>query len=156
VELRLRPAGLPDLAEILTWIPDAPALERWAGPGKTFPTRPELLWQEIKATHENAFALAQGDRLLGFGQLLLRPGGASFHLARIIISPSYRGRGFGALLCRQLMAAARRDRAVKSFSLNVHPQNEAAINLYHSLGFRPVAHQPRRESIFMIKKVTVP
>jgi len=88
----LRPAGLPDLAEILTWIPDAPALERWAGPGKTFPTRPELLWQEIKATHENAFALAQGDRLLGFGQLLPRPGGASFHLARIIISPRYRGR----------------------------------------------------------------
>ncbi len=154
MELRLRPAGLPDLAEIITWIPDARALERWAGPGKTFPTRPEILWREIMATPENAYGLVQDKNLLGFGQILARPGGASFHLARIIIAPRYRGQGLGAHLCRQLMNVARQEHTVKSFTLNVHPHNQTAINLYRSLGFRLAAHQPRKDTIFMVKQTS--
>lgn len=146
----MRPAGLPDLAEILSWIPDAVAFERWTGPHLAYPTTPERVWAEINPTPENAFALVQDNQLVGFGQVRFhyRPG--ALHLARIIINPWFRGQGYGRILCTRLMAAAAANHPHTPFSLNVHPQNQVAVELYRSLGFRPAAHQPRANAILMI------
>ena len=152
MSLRLRPAGIQDLVEVLTWVPDAPAFEYWTGPHIPYPITPEALWKQIKPTPENTFALVDDVHLLGFGQVLAHFREGTLHLSRIIVNPHFRGRGYGRLLCMQIMAAATRDYPDATFSLNVHPHNQTAITLYHSLGFRPVAHQPRSDVVLMIRK----
>jgi ribosomal protein S18 acetylase RimI-like enzyme len=59
------------------------------------------------------------------------------HLARLIVDPQQRGKGYGRLLCVRLMETARSRQFVDRFTLNVCRDNDVALRLYHSLGFQP-------------------
>jgi ribosomal protein S18 acetylase RimI-like enzyme len=85
---------------------------------------------------------------VGFGQYWPRPDGA-VHLLRIIVSPGHRGAGLGRELCRRLIAMALEAPGATSVTLNVYPDNPAAVCLYQSLGFREDESRSRGDSLFM-------
>lgn len=135
---RWRPARPADVAAIVHWVETPKALERWAGPGLTWPTDGMTLWQEIDASENASFCLVANDAPIAFGQLVDK-GERRAHLARIIVSPDHRRQGLGERLCQHLIAEAHRLGA-DTVTLNVFVDNLAAIDLYRRLGF--VTHGP--------------
>jgi hypothetical protein len=88
--------------------------------------------------HGQSYCLAGSSAsLLGFGQYLIRKPGA-VHLARLIISPALRGKGFGRLLCQLLVARALQATGANEVTLAVFRDNDVALSLYSSLGFSVV------------------
>ncbi len=65
-------------------------------------------------------------------------------LANIAVRPELRGRGLGARLLDEVLAAARR-RGVTKLYLEVRDSNETALRLYERFGFREVG---RRRSYY--------
>ncbi len=129
----LRAATEADLREVASWIDSAAACELWAGWRVTFPIARDTLARDIGFDQSNGFALIESDRVVGFGQLVVKPAGRG-HLGRLIVDPRRRGQGLGAALARGLIDAARA-RGFTRCSLNVAPHNVAAATLYTKLGF---------------------
>ena len=135
--LTMRPATRPDLDAVLQWVPDQGSLIMWAGPGLSYPPSRETIWEEIGASTHNAFCLVNtAGGMAGFGQALPL-GQGIVHLARLIVDPQQRSKGYGRLLCVRLMETARSRQLVDRFTLNVCRDNGVALRLYHSLGFQP-------------------
>jgi [ribosomal protein S18]-alanine N-acetyltransferase len=65
-------------------------------------------------------------------------------LANIAVRPELRGRGLGARLLDEVVAACRR-RGVTKLYLEVRDSNDAALRLYERFGFREVG---RRRSYY--------
>jgi [ribosomal protein S18]-alanine N-acetyltransferase len=132
----LRPATLSDLEIVASWVGSARECELWAGWRVRFPIDLAALPETIGFSESNAFGLADGQELVAFGQLVVRRG-RRVHLARIIVAPGRRRRGYGVSLVERLIARARRD-WFERVSLNVDEANQPAIGLYSNLGFRDV------------------
>jgi ribosomal-protein-alanine N-acetyltransferase len=151
--MQLRLASLNDLNTIVGWIDNAHALRIWAGSGMRYPPTADTLKEDILFSEKYTFSLTDDqDQLIGFGQVLERLG--RLHLARIIVAPERRGKGFGRVLCENLIQEGIKRFGKKDFSLNVYQNNDVAIKLYESLGFRVAADQrpaPGPDSVFMIK-----
>ena len=129
----LRSATVSDLEQVASWIVTARDCELWAGWRVSFPIEPASLPLAIGFSETNAFVLIDDNELVAFGQLLKKSSGRG-HLARLIVNPSVRKRGYGETLVRAL-----RDRAhlegCERISLNVDASNVAAVALYSKLGF---------------------
>lgn len=155
--LRLRRATIADVATALAWTPEDEALRRWAGPGTRCPATVESLWEDIVTRNPAAATYAfesAGDGLIGVGQVRRREP-ACGHLARIVVSPALRGRGFGRALCRALMhEAARLHPGITCFTLYVYPDNAPALALYHSLGFVAQPGQERMGNLLLAAPLT--
>jgi len=156
--LRFRTATHADLRVIITWIPDANACRRWAGPAVKFPLTPASLSQDIIFSPDNSYCLEEKGHRVGFGQLIPKSE-QRLHAARIIVAPPERGRGFGRKLCQSLI-----DRAAElkypCLSLNVYKDNPTAIQLYQSLGFEAL-ERPEKDSLphdicYMEKRLSSP
>ncbi len=132
--MHFRSAKQDDLSIIISWIPDAAACKRWAGPAVKFPPTPASLAQEIGFSRDNSYCLEEFANIVGFGQLI-RKSEQRLHAARIIVAPPTRGRGFGRKLCRSLINRAA-ELEYPRISLNVYKDNSTAIQLYQSLGFQ--------------------
>ncbi|MEC8916994.1 MAG: GNAT family N-acetyltransferase [Pseudomonadota bacterium] len=132
-DMHWRPALPTDLTPIAEWVESSKALERWAGPGLSWPTDGPTLWREIDGGGLPSFCLVAEREPVAFGQLVIK-GERRYHLARIIVSPAHRRRGLGESLCRRLLAEARQ-RHAEHVTLNVFTDNQPAIDLYHRLGF---------------------
>ena len=146
----LRPATPADAAVALSWTPQDDALRRWAGPSTRCPGTPETLWADITGadTTTYAFVSATGG-LVGFGQVRLRENTFG-HLARIIVSPTHRGRGLGRALCLALMReAVRLYPAIRGFTLFVFTDNPTAIALYRSMGYADRGMHPQFDCMLM-------
>ena len=138
----LRPGTNEDLSVLISWIEDKDACRIWAGPSVRFPLTLEYLKEDIGFSEENTFSLIHdNESLLGIGQLIQRENNR-LHMARIIVSPSQRNKGFGSLLCRLLIRKGRKRGRDINFSLNVDPNNAKAIKLYKKLGFKPSQESP--------------
>ncbi|WP_213990036.1 GNAT family N-acetyltransferase [Sodalis sp. dw_96] len=150
--------GLPtpsDYTALSTWVEDATTCMRWAGPNLPFPLDVEHLPQLLNGPEatRTSYILYNSERLgdpLGFGQLVQKESGIS-HLARIIISPKYRGNGLGRVLCQQLIAKATAVSRVQQLTLYVYRDNQNAMGLYLSLGFAEADKQPRSDMVLMQK-----
>jgi ribosomal protein S18 acetylase RimI-like enzyme len=74
----------------------------------------------------------------GFAQLRFRPsvitGARDAYLEELYVDPRRRRRGLGRALLQEAMATARRDGATH-MDIAVDESDEAAVNLYQSLGF---------------------
>jgi ribosomal-protein-alanine N-acetyltransferase len=132
--MHFRSAKQDDLSVIISWIPDAAACKRWAGPAVNFPLTPASLSREITFSANNSYCLVEKGNLVGFGQLI-RKSKQRLHAARIIVDPPARGRGFGRTLCQSLIKRAA-ELKYPRISLNVYKDIPTAILLYQSLGFR--------------------
>lgn len=150
----LRPPTESDYAPIASWIPDAKAALRWAGPLLNFPF-PALHLSAALAVpgyEVSSYCLVDGNlQPEGFGQhWVSQPG--FVHLGRIIVSPGARGRGIGRLLCQELLDTAISSSQAKAATLRVYRDNTAAVRLYESLGFQEVKAESTPEVLFMTKK----
>lgn len=145
----LRQPRVGDFAVIAAWITDADACLRWAGPRLAYPFAPDELPALLAHPHGKSFCLAEADgEPLGFGQYWEVDAGA-VHLGRIIVAPDSRGQGLGRQLCRQLIVRALQATGAHSVTLRVFWDNAAAVALYASLGFTPVASKSDGQVLFM-------
>ena len=132
--LLIRSATGSELKTAASWILTARDCQLWAGPRVRFPIELHSLAGAIAFAASNSFALIDRGAFVAFGQLMekdLRRG----HLARLIVAPTLRGKGYGYALVRALIE---RSRAVglARVSLNVDGSNGPALSLYSRLGFR--------------------
>ena len=133
----LRSATIEDLNALISGIKDKDACKLWAGPLVRFPLSLESLKEDLEFSEDNTFAMIDDNReLFGLGQLQEKEKDR-IHLARIIVSPTQRGKGFGDQLCRLLMDEGIKRFGEVYFSLNVYFNNTTAIKLYQKLGFKP-------------------
>jgi ribosomal protein S18 acetylase RimI-like enzyme len=63
-----------------------------------------------------------------------RQTGGTVEISNLAIRPAWRGRGFARAA---LLFVLKRNAAAAGFVLVTHPENEAALTLYRSLGFKP-------------------
>jgi [ribosomal protein S18]-alanine N-acetyltransferase len=147
--LLLRPPTPADYDVVASWIPDAKACLRWAGPDVPFPFSARDLPGLLAVQGGESLCFGEsGAATLGFGQHWPRPDG-TVHLLRIIVSPAGRGRGLGRELCSQLIARARAVSGPRAVTLRVYRDNTVAVVLYESLGFVPVESKCTADSLFM-------
>lgn len=145
----LRPALVTDYAVIASWINDAKACARWAGPQLPYPfftaDLPSLL---AKPQAQDLVLVDANQAIVGFAQFWRRDE-QRVHLGRIIVSPTTRGLGYGRLLCEQLMQRAIAATGLPVVSLRVYRDNPAALHLYRQLGFVAVESDSNAEVLAM-------
>ena len=77
---------------------------------------------------------------IGYVSAVARPGGLA-HLTSIAVHPNYRRLGVAKTLLKTLIGRLR-DGGFRRLTLEVRVSNQAAIALYHSLGFKPSSRIP--------------
>lgn len=92
-------------------------------------------------TDGQAFTLKSNSTVVGYGELWT--GHQEVELARLLIMPSVRGKGFGKLLLRALLQRAK-SREHKIW-LRVHPDNHNAKSLYLRNGFMIAANDLQKQ-----------
>jgi ribosomal protein S18 acetylase RimI-like enzyme len=130
-----RSADASDLAIVTSWIDNEKDCRTWAGPAVSFPISVQMLKTQIGYRSDNSYCLMDEGRLTAFGQLLKKDP-QRFHLARIIVAPAQRGKGYGRHICRCLINRANHLGA-RVLTLNVYQQNKSALELYRYIGFAP-------------------
>jgi ribosomal-protein-alanine N-acetyltransferase len=64
-------------------------------------------------------------------------GAGESHILNLCVAPQTQGQGFGAIMLGKLIEVARNHQAESMF-LEVRPSNQAAIKLYHRMGFNEI------------------
>jgi ribosomal protein S18 acetylase RimI-like enzyme len=132
----LRSATLSDLAMAASWITSARECELWAGSRVRFPIDLQSLPAAVQFTETNSFSLYANECLVAFGQLISKNSDRG-QLARLIVAPAFRGKGYGETLVRELLAKAHAE-GYHRVSLIVDRLNLPALALYSKLGFHDV------------------
>lgn len=134
--LRFAPDQLP---ELMTWFPDARALQYWGGPDFRFPFSAASFREDAKVDGIDSFSLVADDgALAAFGQCYLRV--ERCHFGRVGVAPARRGQGLGSRLFREMADWGQAHLGPRELSLFVHRSNPEAHRLYLRLGFREVPY----------------
>lgn len=152
-ELHIVPATRDDAREVMTWFTDAESVMLWGSPFTRFPLREETFfidtdWERI------ASRVARDDagHLVAFGQFYPKLGRC--HLARLVVNPAFRRRGFGLRFIETLMRHGGEALDTNEFSLYVITSNKPAWHCYKALGFsmQPYPHNdPHLDNcVFMV------
>jgi [ribosomal protein S18]-alanine N-acetyltransferase len=153
VHATLRTPRPADYLAIASWVPDAAACIRWAGPRVLFPFAAAELPTLLSVAGGESLCLAETElAACGFGQYWVVNQGA-VHLGRIIVSPASRGKGLGRELCRRLISRAIQATGAGAVTLRVYRDNPTALHLYSRLGFAPVEPESTEEVLFMEMRV---
>lgn len=133
----LAPAADSDFDRIMTWFPDADAVNNWSGPKFRFPFSRESFLEDCRVEEMESYILrtAHVDHA-AFGQTYIRDGRG--HLARLVSNPALRGQGVGKQLIRMIMTALAENHSFDEYSLFVYRDNVPAYQCYLSLGFAVV------------------
>jgi len=150
--MKLRKATKENLEVMMSWIDSEQACRIWAGQGFRFPFTTEQFFEDLGFPDYETYILADEREVpVGLGQIIHRHN--RLHLARILVMPALRGRGYGRRLCEELIKEGRNRYGNKAFSLNVYRHNTVARELYEKLGFKPAPDQTQAastDSVFMI------
>lgn len=97
------------------------------------------------------------NRVVGYGIAVIEPGKTG-HIVSIAIDPKYRGLGLGKALMKELEGKLKTYGAMK-VKLEVSVNNNIAINLYKSLGYKITKRMSRyypdgSDAYVMIKNLT--
>ena len=147
--MNIQKAKITDLKTIISWVSNEQACKMWAGPCVRFPLAIEKLSKDIEFSDDNSYCYKNDESIFAFGQLLTKENGW-LHLARIIVNPTKRGKGYGKLLCVELIQIAIQ-KGCQKISLNVYRNNSTAFKLYKNLGFREVAEKSSEENCHMVQ-----
>lgn len=149
MSLTLRDPEQIDYQAIASWIGNAKACARWAGPQVPFPFEAHKLPELLAVPGGRSYCLsASGEACIGFGQFWTAEQSA-VHIGRLIISPHERRTGVGRLLCEQLISEAVRQTGAPVVTLRVYRDNIVAHALYLSLGFSTVESKSTDDLLFM-------
>lgn len=89
-------------------------------------------------THHNVYCVGafDGERLVGFAQLFLLPKTTFImgYLEDVIVHSEYRNQGIGTKILTEVISLATQ-KGAKVINLTTRVEREAAVNLFHSLGF---------------------
>ncbi len=81
-------------------------------------------------------AICADGRPVGFVMYELDPEDGEYWLCRLMIDHRHQGKGYGRAALEQVLARIQQDAAHDRVFLSVEPDNEAAAQLYESVGFR--------------------
>lgn len=95
---------------------------------------PETILSQIESGEARWDKLEIGGRLAGFAQYEPGTRPASMKLDKIYLHPRHRGKGFGSALLEHVAAAAR-DRGMRTLYLQVNKGNSLSIAVYRRNGF---------------------
>ena len=148
-------ASIAHVEELMSWFLDREAVSIWGGPPFRYPFSRESFLEDVYWDRMPTFVLLDTvGAMIGFGQTYEKEGRS--HLARLIVSPEHRGKGYGKALIEQLSEKARELFSCSEFSLYVVRDNEVATRCYAKAGFEEAPcpsgdiHYPSQ--IFMIRK----
>jgi GNAT superfamily N-acetyltransferase len=152
--IALRPFAPADDAALLSWVPDAVALERVAGLTLTWPLTAEQL-QGLRdepafiafTAHEPATPAVPVAHLE-----IVRLGPTEARLARVVVDPARRGEG----LAKPIVGAALDWAAEHGFTdaeLRVFADNTPAIRTYTAVGFTTSEPYPGDDRIVVLRCV---
>jgi ribosomal-protein-alanine N-acetyltransferase len=147
--MEIRKAEINDIHTIISWVKNEQECKTWAGSEVRFPLNIHNLLYDIKYSDDNSYCLISENNILAFGQLLPKANGF-VHMARIIVSPSYRGNGYGKKLCNRLLQISEQ-LGYRKVSLFASKNNSISINLYKKLGFKEVPKGSSQDRCYMIK-----
>jgi [ribosomal protein S18]-alanine N-acetyltransferase len=145
-----RPATHDDLPLLISWIRTPQDSEFWAGPDFPYPAPLETFVEKLQVHATTSICLVE-EAVVAFGQLADEGGGCA-HLGKIVVAPQARNRGYGGRLVKELVRIAGQ-RGFRVVGLNVQRDNDAAIRMYHGIGFafarRPPHLTPAPEAHYM-------
>ncbi len=123
-----------DIAEVMSWFPDAASVNIWGGPVFRYPFTRETFREDCQLDVMQTFALRnRGGVLAAFGQSYERDGRG--HLARLVSNPALRRSGAGKQLIRMIISVLDAAGGYDEYSLFVFRDNTPAYRCYLSLGF---------------------
>jgi len=85
------------------------------------------------------FILKKEKWIIGYMSLQLQPKNDFIHLFHVFIDRSFRGKGFSRLLAKKAISYAEEE-SIPAITLFVNPNNQLAINLYESFGFKEIGY----------------
>ena len=147
--MEMRNAEINDFHTIMSWIKDENECRNWAGNKVRFPLDIDDLLNDIQYSKDNSYCLIHENKISGFGQLFPKEDGF-IHMARIIVVPSYRGRGYGKILCSNLLRIAEQSGGQK-VSLYASRSNLISMTLYKKAGFNEVVEKSSGDRCYMLK-----
>lgn len=120
--------------QVADWAADAKEVALLSGRVEyPFPEELKTSWRKVDSEIES-YLLFDGVQPVGYGEVWLDEEEDEVELARLIVDPKVRGRGFGRELVRALLVPAVNAGYSEVF-IRVRPENEIAIRTYHRTGF---------------------
>jgi RimJ/RimL family protein N-acetyltransferase len=135
--VQLRRFAPHDTAALISWPQSHAEAQWWAGPQTRWPLTPTVVQRWHIDPDARPYVLHNGEVQLGYGELWVDAEEQEVELARVIVAPTQRGKGFGVALVRQLLTEAGRSAYPRSF-VRVVPENRVALACYLRAGFTPV------------------
>lgn len=143
------------LVQMLSWFENETLLREWAGPDFRFPFNLSSFTDDLQLDTLNSYILISTEgEFLGFGQFYQRL--RKCHLARLVVNPQFRGKGYAAELITLLYDAGNKKLKLNEYSLFVLEHNKSAIKSYTRCGFA-ITHysseMPIANCLYMVKKI---
>ncbi|MBD9373497.1 GNAT family N-acetyltransferase [Rhizobium sp. ARZ01] len=146
----IRPYAPGDFDVICTWFPDEASAVQWGGPDVRYPLDPAqfaAMQQETEGDTPGRwmFTGVAGEAVAAHAQVVLDWRHGIGRLARVAVSPAFRGKGLALPFLRQVVGRVFEQAAMERLELYVYTFNAAAIATYRRLGF--VEEGVRRSSV---------
>ena len=140
--------------QLMAWFTDEASVRAWGGPPFRYPFSEESFLEDVRLDTMNSYALvAASGSMVGFGQTYRKLGRG--HLARLVVAPEYRGRGYGSVLAKKLIRKAEELFSCSEHSLYVLRVNSIAIHCYENAGFREASYPDEDDTesvqLFMVR-----
>lgn len=141
-DIDLRPFTEDDFDRLIEWVDSPSFLVQWAGPVFSYPLDESQLREHLDATDDPepsrmAFkAVDSTGRMVGYVELNeIDRRNLSASVARVIVGPDERGRGYGTSMVARLLEIGFGEIGLHRIELRVFDFNEAAIACYRNVGF---------------------
>lgn len=92
-----------------------------------------------------SFILKHNEWIVGYMSLQLQPNNNFIHLFHVFIDKEHRGKGYSKMLIEKAISYAK-NAGIPAITLFVKPNNDVAVNLYNSFGFKDTGKRSKTGS----------
>jgi len=107
-------------------------------------------------TFLECYGIYENDQMVGFTAFGKNPEDGEIWIARYMIGEQHQGKGLGKKGSQELIKFLQKRYNCKKIFLDVEPENEVAINLYKSLGFKDTGKIQGKSLIFKLGLENIP
>ena len=97
------------------------------------------------------FGVYEDEQMVGFAATGKNPEDGEIWIARFMVGEQFQGKGLGKKGTRKVIEFLQKKYNCTRIFLDVEPENEVAINLYKSLGFKDTGKLQEKSLIFELK-----